>query len=603
MATQRPASPPTPAELAGADDETPDRDGAYPRLSDQQIQRLAGHGERRRTRAGDVLFEEGERGHPFFVVLDGRVAVVADRTGEARVIAVHGPRRFLGELGVLTGQAAFYSAVVREDGEVLAVPVERLRALVAQDAALGDLILRAYLLRRELLIGLGAGFRIIGSRFSPDTRRLRELAARNRLPHRWIDLEEDPGAEKLLRGLGVSPDETPVVLWHGQVLRNPSTSELARAIGLPAPDERVDVADVVVVGAGPAGLAAAVYGASEGLGTVALDAVATGGQAGTSSRIENYLGFPSGISGGELAERAVIQAEKFGARITVPAKATALERDDGHYVVRVGEQAITTRTVIIATGARYRRLPVPRLEDFEGAGVYYAATLMEAQLCAGDPVIVVGGGNSAGQATLFLTRYAADVHLLVRGDDLNRDMSRYLAARIERDPRVDLQLNTEVRELEGDDRLEAVISENVRTGERRRLAARDMFVFIGADPYTDWLAGTVALDADGFVLTGEAAARAQAADPARHEDVHDPSLLETTLPGVLAVGDVRSRSIKRVASAVGEGSMAVRLVHEHLAAAHHPSAPVAAVPQNGLQTARAPAPDPERGSQTNVSST
>src|SRR5919107_986914 len=379
--------------------ETSDLYGAFPRLSEAQIEALAEHGEWRRTRREEVLFREGDKRYDFFVILEGKVAVVDPDGGEESVIAVHGPRRFLGELSLLTGQAAFFTAVVAEPGEVLMVPVDRLRALVAQDPALGDLILRAYLLRREMLIGLGAGFQIVGSRYSSDTRRLREFAARNRLPHRWIDLEEDEAAETLLRQLGVAPEETPVVIWGGRVLRNPSTQELARTLGLQVPSVAQDMYDLLVVGAGPPGVAAAVHGASEGLGTVALDGGATGGQAGTSSWIENYLGFPSGVSGAELADRAVIQAEKFGAGINVPAEAVSLGQKDGYYVVRLADGTeICSRTVLIATGARYRKLPVPRLEEFEGASVYYAATLMEARVCRGERGAVVGGGNSAGQA-------------------------------------------------------------------------------------------------------------------------------------------------------------------------------------------------------------
>jgi thioredoxin reductase (NADPH) len=441
----------------------------------------------------------------------------------------------------------------------LQVPVERLLRIVSQDAALGDLVLRAYLLRRELLTGLGAGLKIVGSRFVPDTRRLRDFAARNRLPHRWIDPEQDPAAEKLLQRLGVAPEETPVVIWGDRVLRNPGNAELAEAVGLREVAAPVATCDLVVAGAGPAGLAAAVYGASEGLATVVLDSVATGGQAGTSSKIENYLGFPSGISGGELAERAAIQARKFGARIAVGAEASGLERRDGGYAVALADgTTIEARTVAIATGARYRKLPVERLEHFEGAGVYYAATFMEAQLCAGDAVAIVGGGNSAGQAAVFLVEHARHVYLLLRHGKLGRDMSRYLADRIERTPGVEVLLETEVRELAGDDALEAIVIEHSPSGERRRLDVRELFVFIGASPCTGWLGDAVALDERGYVLTGPDAARADGreGDP--------PLLLETSLPGVLAVGDVRSGSTKRVASAVGEGSMAVRLIHEYL---------------------------------------
>lgn len=561
-----------PADASGQEQlaETPDRYGAFPRLSDAQIETLARHGERQRVEPGEVLFREGDKRYDFFVVLDGKVMVVSGYGGEERMIAVHGPRRFLGELSLLTGQAAFFTAVVREPGEVLVVPVERLRALVTQDTVLGDIVLRAYLLRREMLIGLGAGFQIVGSRFSPDSRSLREFAARNRLPYRWIDLEEDEAAEALLNGLDVAPEETPVVIWRGnQVLRNPSNEELAQMIGLRARSVAEDVCDLLVVGAGPAGLAAAVYGASEGLGTVALDAVATGGQAGTSPRIENYLGFPSGISGAELADRAEIQAEKFGARISVPAEATALDERDGYYVVRFddGSEA-TARTVLITTGARYRKLDVPRLEELEGTCVYYAATMMEAHLCRGDPVAVVGGGNSAGQATLFLAQHTTKVTLLIRHEDLGRDMSRYLADRIERSPKVEVLRTTEVRELVGDRALEALVVENNQTGERRRIEARELFVFIGAKPHTGWLGDKLALDDRGFVLTGRAA---RPAENGEGQDAgHEPYLLETSLPGVFAAGDVRSGSIKRVASAVGEGAMAIRLVHARLQDYRHP---------------------------------
>jgi thioredoxin reductase (NADPH) len=551
--------------------ETPDSYGAYPRLTEDQIELLAQHGARHPTRAGDLLYREGDRACDFHVILDGKVVVVEGYGDEERVISVHGPGRFLGELNLLTGQTVLLTAVVGEPGEVLTVPAARLREFVTQDPALGDLILRACLVRRSILIGLGTGFRIVGSRYSPDTRRLREFAARNRLPHRWIDLERDKGTEVVLRRLGVSPEDTPVVVLQAeQVLRNPSNAELARALGLPAPSGANDVCDLIVVGAGPAGLAASVYGASEGLTTVTLDAVATGGQAGTSARIENYLGFPAGISGSELADRAVIQAERFGARISVPADAMALEEREGYHLIRLNDgTTITGRTVMIATGARYRRLPVPRLEEFEGVSVYYAATIAEAQFCRGDPVAVVGGGNSAGQAALFLALHAAPVRLLIRGGDLAKDMSRYLIDRIERCPQVEVLTHTEVRELIGENgNLEALNVENNRSGERRTLDARALFVFIGAKPHTDWLAGRLSLDERGFVLTGPAADSTGDANGSRIDRAPFP--LETSRPGVFAVGDVRSGSIKRVASAVGEGSMAVRLVHEYLQGTKEP---------------------------------
>ena len=476
---------------------------------------------------------------------------------------MHGPGRFLGELSLLTGQTEFFTAVALEDGEVLVVLFDGLRAIVSRDPALGDDILHACLVRRTLAIGLGVGFRIIGSRYSQDTRRLRDFTMRNRLPHRFIDLEDDPTAENLLRQFGVGPDETPVVVWRDRVLRNPSNAELAQLVGLVTVAGSESSCDLLVVGAGPAGLAAAVYGASEGLTTVAVDAVAIGGQAATSSRIENYLGFPAGISGGELADRAAIQARKFGARTSVPAPAQQLTRDNGHYRIQFSDETeVSARTVVLATGARYRKLPVPRLEEFEETSIYYAATPMEAQLCINDPVVVVGGGNSAGQATIFLADHVGKIRLVVREHRLDEYMSRYLADRIERDPRIEVLLHSEVRELLGDKSLEAMVVQDNESGQRRTLEAREMFVFIGATPCTDWLAGTLALDSGGYVLTGADAART--ANGQFDELGRAPLLLETTEPGVFAVGDVRSGSIKRVASAVGEGSMAVRLVHEYL---------------------------------------
>ena len=552
--------------------ETPDTAGAFPRLTDEQIATLAGYGHRRPTEPGQVLFVEGEPSAEFSVVLSGAVAVVEGYgTEQERTVRVHGPRRFLGELGVLTRQPAYFTTVVLEPGEVLAVPVDRLRALVAEDPVLGDVILRAYLIRRTLTIGLGAGFRIVGSRFSEDTRRLRRFAIRNRLPHRFVDLENDPGAEELLRQFGVGTADTPVVVWRDRVLRNPSTAALAAVLGLrPAPEELTEC-DLAVVGAGPAGLAAAMYGASEGLRTVTLEAVAPGGQAGTSSRIENYLGFPAGISGAELADRAVLQAEKFGARICVAARAVGLERRDGHHLLRLEDGGtLSARTVVVATGARYRRPPVPRLADFEETCVYYASTQVEAMLCASDPVAVVGGGNSAGQATTFLAEHTAGpVYLVVREPSPDQNMSRYLADRIERDPRVRVLPHSEVRELIGDGRLEALVVEDLGSGERHRLEVRDLFVFIGAEPATGWLAGSLARDSGGYLLTGPTAAGADGTGAGGIDEFaslgRDPLLLETSAPGVFAAGDARSGSVPRVAAAVGDGAMAVRLVHQHLA--------------------------------------
>jgi thioredoxin reductase (NADPH) len=542
--------------------ETPDLYGAFPRLTGEQIELLARDGSRRMVQTGQVLFAAGEKCDEFFVVLSGKVGVLDDD----RVIRVHGPGRFLGELGTLEGQPCVVSAVMVTPGEVVEVPIDRLRQVTLHHRGLGDLILRAYLIRRSLLIGEGAGLRIIGSCYSPDTKRLREFAARNRLPHRFIDLERDEQAEALLRRFEIRLQDTPVVIWDGRkVLRNPSNVELARLAGLFAPDPvSEEVHDLLVAGAGPAGLAASVYAASEGLSTVLVDGTAAGGQASTSPLIENYLGFPAGISGAELAERAVLQVDKFGARRTVPAEAVSLTSEDSHYVIRFTDGSVMRgRSILIATGARYRKLEARRLRDFEGTSVYYAATVLEAAQCRYDPIAIVGGGNSAGQAALFLAGYAPAVYLVVREPNPGKSMSRYLIDQIARNPKIEVLPHTEVSELMGDEKLECVVVADNRTGHRRELPVKALFVFIGAEPCTSWLAGAVALTAGGFVLTGrDAAGNASANDwaPAARE----PMTLETNRPGVFAAGDVRQGSTKRVASAVGEGAMAVHLIHSHL---------------------------------------
>ncbi len=548
--------------LGAGVEEAVNRHGAFPRLTDEQRQTLAALGERQRVESGDVLFREGDEAYDFYAVESGAVAIVQGYGAENRIIAVHGRHRFLGELNLLTGQRVYLSAVVRDPGEVIRVPAERLRDLVRHDQELSDLIVAAYLARRSLLIDVGTGLRLIGSRYSADSRRLREFLARNRMPHVWVDLEDDEEAETLLRGLGVEAADTPVVTWQGtELLRNPTNQELAAKIGLGAAGPQPALCDLVVVGAGPAGLAAAVYGASEGLDTLVVEAVALGGQASTSSRIENYLGFPAGISGSELAARAAIQAEKFGARVIVPGEAVALERADGHHVVHLaGGARVAGRTLIVATGAHYRRLDVPDLERYEGLGVYYAATQAEARRCENDPVIIVGGGNSAGQAAVFLAEHAADCRLMIRSGDLGKSMSRYLVDQIERDERLEVDTNARIVALQGDGGLESVTVEDVRTGRRHERPCRAIFVFIGAEPHTGWLRGKVAMDTKGFLFTGR---DVDGEDLAEYNGER-PFFLETSRPGVFAVGDAHSGSIKRVASAVGEGSMAVRLVHQRL---------------------------------------
>ncbi|MGZ4217356.1 MAG: FAD-dependent oxidoreductase [Solirubrobacteraceae bacterium] len=544
-------------------EEPPDRNGAFPRLNDAQRARLLAVGELRKVVTGEVLFKDGDDSYDFFVIESGAVAIVRGLGDENHVIAVHGQHRFLGELNLLTGGRVYLSAVVRDAGEVIQVPVANLRRPVADDEELSNLILRAYMARRSILIEVGGGVRVIGSRYSLDARRLREFLARNRVPYHWVDLEDDEEAERSLRALGVEPADTPVVAGGQGVLRDPSNAEVANMLGLGARGAPPPLCDLVVVGGGPAGLSAALYGASEGLDTQAIDAVAFGGQASTSARIENYLGFPTGISGSELTARASLQAKRFGARLMVPAEATALSRENGHFSIELNTgEVVNGRTLIVATGARYRRLPVPRLEEYEGVGVYYAATQSEAQMCADDPVLVVGGGNSAGQAAMFMSQHAASCRLMIRGADLGKSMSRYLVDEIESNDRVEVVTHHEVVELKGDQELEAVVVTDTRTGEHRELPVKALFVFIGASPHTEWLRGHVAMDEHGFLLTGS--------------DVQDeqlsgfngerPYFLETSQAGIFAVGDVHSGSVKRVASAVGEGSMAVRLVHQRLAA-------------------------------------
>ena len=549
-----------------------DRSGAIrstraPALREDQTEILGRYGKRGMTEAGQVLFRAGDTQNDFFVVLDGEVEMIDDFAGEARTMGVMRQGRFVGDLNMLTGQPIYLSAVVRVGGEVLAICRQRLKELVTEEPDLSDIILKAFLARRAWSVRAGLGLRIIGSRHSADATRLRGFATRNRLPHVWIELEEDPGAEALLKRFGTDASETPVTIWQGKdVLENPTNAELARTIGLKVDVPRKQTYDLVVVGAGPAGLGAAVYGASEGLSTLALESTALGGQAGTSSRIENYLGFPAGLSGFELASRAIVQAGKFGTQTAVPQEAVSVNREGDHYRIGLSEAGeVVARSVIAASGARYRRLEVLGLERFEGVSVHYAATEAEAQPFEGEEVAVVGGGNSAGQAALFLAGRARRVCLLIRGEDLGKGMSSYLVDRVTDAENVELLANTEVRELVGEDRIEGVVVEDNRSGARRTLGARALFVFIGAQANTGWLEGAVELDERGFVLTGGELSSSVLERGAWQELSRDPYLLETGLPGVFAAGDVRSGSIKRVASAVGEGAMAVRLVHQYLA--------------------------------------
>ncbi|HTJ34796.1 MAG TPA: FAD-dependent oxidoreductase [Dactylosporangium sp.] len=541
--------------------ETPDFCGAYPRLTEEQVRRLITVGRRRPAEAGTVLIREGQRERDFTVVLAGTVGVYERyQSPDRRLLRVHGPRRFLDEMGLLSERPSILTGVVLDEGEVLEVALEDLRRAAAHDPLLADSVVRAWVRRREMLIDEIASMHIIGSRYTPDTRRLCDFAERNRLPYRWTDLEEDSDTDLLLSSFGVDPEDTPMVLRCDDiVLRNPTNAQLSLALGLVLPEfPDCPPHDVLIIGAGPAGLAAAVCAASDGLDTVLLDAHLAGGQAGATPLIENYPGFPAGVSGADLIDRALIQAERFGVTLHVPAKAAALtRRAGGHGVMLDNGAEVCAQAVIVATGARYRTLDLPGQDAYAGTSLHYAATFVEAHRCQGRPVAIVGGGDSAGQAALFLAGSAAAVTMLLRHDDLHRDMSRYLAERIERHPRIRVLPATEVRDLSGlDNSLRAVTI--TAMGQECLLPAEHLFVFTGATPSTDWLAGTLELDEHGYVRTGPAAVQPVPGEP-------QPALLETSRTGVFAVGDVRSGAVRRIAAAVGDGAMAARLAHEHIA--------------------------------------
>jgi thioredoxin reductase (NADPH) len=516
---------------------------------------------------GEYLYREGDATYDFYVILSGTAEIVVRSDGEERIIARHGPGRFLGELNLLTGQRVYLSARVVEPGEVIVVPRAALQHVIATNPGLSDTILATFLARRsELLSGASATIRIIGSQFSPDSLRVREFLARNRIPHQWLDPDRDTAVERLLSEFAVTPGELPVVIASGSVLRHPTPGVLAEYLGLTIDSLPERCFDLVVVGAGPAGLAAAVYGASEGLRTLVVEMATVGGQAGASSRIENYLGFPTGISGGDLTQRAVVQAEKFGAHLTSPCTASSLREEAGHLVISLSDGTdVAGRAVIVASGVRYRRLATTRLADFEGNGVYYAATEMEARLCAGSPVVVAGGGNSAGQAALFLAASGSPVTVVIRGHDLDASMSRYLVDRIEADARIDVRTYSTITSLNGERTLSSI--RITAEGGDAVVPCAALFSFIGADPAASWLSGCAALDERGFVLTDRSLSEAHL-DERWKALGRRPLPFETNYPGLFAVGDVRAGSIKRVAAAVGEGSAAVRSVHEYLAFAH-----------------------------------
>ena len=543
---------------------TAPREQIFPTLTAEQIARIARHGRRRPLQAGEVVLREGASQVPFFVVTAGQLNVlrISDRE---ELIATHQTGQFTGEVSMLSGRRAMFRLVAAEASEVIELDRGCLQELVKTEEQLGDLLLRAFILRRVELVSHGMGdVVLVGSMHSPATLRIKEFLTRNGHPYAYMDLDTDADVQALLDRFQVDVADVPVVICRGTfVLRHPSNQEIAECLGFNEAIDRVHVRDLVVIGAGPAGLAAAVYGASEGLDVLVVESSAPGGQAGASSRIENYLGFPTGISGQNLTNRAYTQAQKFGAQVVIAQAATQLTCDRKPYAVGIGSERVPARTVVIATGAEYRRLPIDNISRFEGAGVYYGATFMERQLCAGEEVIIVGGGNSAGQAAVFLSQSVRQVHMLVRSTGLAATMSRYLIRRIEDNPGIRLRTGVEISALDGDHHLEHVTVKDRQTGLEERQPIRHVFVMTGARPNTGWLDSCVALDANGFIRTGPDIPREELT---RHgwPLARAPHLLETSLPGVFAVGDVRAGNVKRVASAVGEGSIAVNFVHQVL---------------------------------------
>jgi thioredoxin reductase (NADPH) len=538
----------------------------FPTLRPAQLARLEGYGKRARVEAGEILAQSGEREGRLVVVLTGSVEILrTGLSGDERVI-LHGPGEFTGELSTLRGARSLVRARVHEAGEVLIIDHDNLRKLVQRDAELSELFMRAFILRRMGLIeAQGGDVILIGSRHSAGTLRLQQFLTRNGTPYHWVDIDNEAGVETLLERFHVSVDEVPIVVCRAEkVLKNPSNEQLAECLAINPQMDDATVRDVLVIGAGPAGLAAAVYAASEGLDVLVIETTAPGGQAGSSSKIENYLGFPTGISGQALAGRALVQAQKFGADVAVASSAVRLRCDRRPYEIELSNgHTVRGRAVIIATGAEYRQLALADLARFVGVGVYYAATHVESQLCTEEEVIVVGGGNSAGQAAVYLARSCRRVNILVRASGLADSMSRYLIGRIEDTPNITLHVRTQLTALEGSDRLERVTWRDAASGADTTSDIRHVFLMTGAVPNTRWLQGCVPLDDRGFVRVGSDL-RAEDLLAARWPLQRPPYLMETGIPGIFAVGDVRSGSVKRVASAVGEGSISVQLVHRVL---------------------------------------
>jgi thioredoxin reductase (NADPH) len=539
----------------------------FPTLSEAQIARVARVAKERVLAPGEVLFDEGDYDVPMHVVLEGAIEVVHLRGSIEEPITVHVPGEFTGEANQLTDRRSLVRARAKIRSRVLVVVRANLRFLVQTDPELSEILLRAYILRRMgLLAGHQGDVVVIGSRHSAATLSMQEFLTRNGHPYRYVDVDADDSVQSLLDGFHVGLADVPVLICRGErVLKNPSNADVAECLGFNASIEKGVIRDVVVVGAGPAGLAAAVYGASEGLDVLVLESSAPGGQAGSSSKIENYLGFPTGISGLALAQRALTQAEKFGARVAIARTALKLHCEGIPYRIETGGgEMVLARTIVIATGAEYRKLELPDLAKFEGVGVYYGATFVEAQRCSSEAAIVVGGGNSAGQAATFLAQSSSHVHILVRSDGLASSMSRYLIRRIEETPNITLHTRTRVVALSGSEHLEEVSWVDDATGETSVHPIRHIFSMTGAKPNTEWLEGCVALDDKGFILTG-ADLGTHPGWATRSSLARSPLHLETSLPKVFAVGDVRANNVKRVASAVGEGSTCIQLVHKALA--------------------------------------
>lgn len=543
------------------------REQMFPTLTPSQMARIAAAGKKHSVEAGQMLIKQGEVAAGLFVVVSGEINIIQPTPNGEVLVATHAPGSFTGELNMLSGRPALVCVQMSKAGEVIEIDRHALQQLVQTDVELSEIIMRAFILRRLELIAHGIGdVVLVGSAHSAGTLRIKEFLSRNGHPYSYIDLDRDESVQELLDRFQVKIEEIPVLICRGRlVFRNPSNETIADCLGLNPDIDKSQIRDVVVIGAGPSGLAAAVYAASEGLDALVLETSAPGGQAGSSSKIENYLGFPMGISGQDLANRAYTQAQKFGADLIIARSAVKLACSKRPYAIEIeGGTRIAARTIVIATGAQYRRLPIENLSRYEGIGVYYGATYIEAQLCGNEEVIVVGGGNSAGQAAVFLSDSAKHVHVLIRSAGLADTMSRYLIRRIEESPKITLHPFTEIDAIEGNGRIDCVRWKNNQTGANETHRIHHIFLMTGATPNTGWLDNCVALDDKGFIKTGPEILPEDLS--AHHWPLsRSPYLLETSLPGVFAVGDARANNVKRVASAVGEGSISIHLVHRVLA--------------------------------------